>query len=62
MGCIVTLSDDRGTVQVWDASTRGNVFEYNGSGGEVFAAAWSPDGTRIASGGSGTTVQVWQPE
>jgi len=26
----------------------------------VFDAQWSPDGTRIASGSTDTTVKVWQ--
>ena len=53
------------TVQVWDAATAGKTFSYTYRGhsraNAVNAVAWSPDGTRIASGGSrpDTTVQVW---
>ncbi len=32
---------------------------YHGHTSTVFAVAWSPDGTRIASGSDDSTVQVW---
>src|SRR5260370_13652850 len=32
---------------------------YHGHTSTVFAVAWSPDGTRIASGGNDNTVQAW---
>jgi serine/threonine protein kinase len=58
------------TVQVWDVTTKQPVVIYNnhasgktaGEGipeGMVFAVAWSPDGTSIASGSWDKTVQVW---
>jgi curved DNA-binding protein CbpA len=34
-------------------------FTYQGDGTAVYAVAWSPDGTRIASAGYNETVQVW---
>lgn len=33
---------------------------YRGHHGRALAAAWSPDSTRLASGGGDCTVQVWQ--
>jgi WD40 repeat protein len=61
-----------GTVQVWDAKDGGNTVLYAGhynsykKGGVVWrgavrAVAWSPDGTRIASGSGSDdgTAQVW---
>jgi WD40 repeat protein/tRNA A-37 threonylcarbamoyl transferase component Bud32 len=33
---------------------------YRGHTNAVFSAAWSPDGTRIASGGADMTARVWQ--
>jgi WD40 repeat protein len=35
------------------------IFTYRGHSGGVFDAAWSPNGTRIASCSGDTTVQVW---
>ncbi len=32
---------------------------YHGHTSTVFAVAWSPDGTRIASVGNDNTIQVW---
>jgi eukaryotic-like serine/threonine-protein kinase len=46
-------------VQVWDASSGGNVLTYKGHSSAVEAVVWSPDGKRIASGGYDKTVQVW---
>jgi len=34
---------------------------YREHSGAVRSLAWSPDGTRIASGGLDKTVHVWQP-
>jgi WD40 repeat protein len=56
------------TVQIWDAANGGHVFTYRGHTYEVNAIAWSPNGTRIASGGvemgsdglnGDLTVHVW---
>jgi WD40 repeat protein len=55
---IASGSGDR-TVQVWDATSGGNVLTYRGHSGSVQSLTWSPDGTRIASGGDDQTVQVW---
>ena len=35
-------------------------FTYSGHSNDITALAWSPDGKRIASGGTDATVQVWQ--
>jgi WD40 repeat protein len=55
---IASGSDD---VQVWDATTGGNVLTYTGHHSHgVNAVAWSPDGKHIASAGGDTAVQVWE--
>ena len=68
---IVSGSDD-GTAQVWDAADGGHAYMYHGHSdyylghaithAAVNSVTWSPGGTRIASGSSDKTVQVWQDE
>ena len=41
------------------SSLRTALYTYRGHSASVNAVAWSPDGKRIASGGSDGTVQVW---
>ncbi|HVB23227.1 MAG TPA: serine/threonine-protein kinase [Ktedonobacteraceae bacterium] len=41
-------------------STMGTLlYSYHGHNGIVYADVWSPSGTRVASGGQDTTVQIW---
>jgi WD40 repeat protein len=49
------------TVHVWNARTGEPLFIYDGheERTEVRSVSWSPDGTRIASGGGDDTVQIW---
>lgn len=49
------------TVHVWNARTGETLFLYDGheERTEVRSVSWSPDGTRIASGGGDDTVQIW---
>ena len=68
---IVSGSDD-GTAQVWDAADGGHAYMYHGHSdyylghaithAAVNSVTWSPGGTRIASGSSDKTVQVWQDD
>ncbi len=38
-----------------------HLLTYRGHSGIVYAVAWSPDGTRIASASGDMTVQIWKP-
>jgi len=57
----IVSTEGNGTVQVWTALTGKTIYTYNGHVGQgnggASTVAWSPDGKRIASGGS--DVQVW---
>ncbi|MEO8953572.1 MAG: protein kinase [Ktedonobacteraceae bacterium] len=57
------------TVQLWNvvpkdydeqSLPRTDFFTYRGHADEVHVVVWSSDGSRIASAGAGTTVQVWE--
>src|SRR5204863_9517295 len=68
---MVSGSDD-GTAQVWDAADGGHAYMFHGHSdyylghaithAAVNSVTWSPGGTRIASGSSDKTVQVWQDD
>ena len=45
-------------VCIYDLST-GDVKKYCGHTGEVYSIAWSPDGTKLASGDHGGVIRVW---
>jgi WD40 repeat protein len=60
---ILSASDD-GTVVVWSVGTGAKLLVYRGHGVDqhqqyVYCSAWSPDSGRIASGGGGKTIHVW---
>ena len=59
-----------GTVRVWDAATGTTHLTYRGHAGllaniniqrTIYTLAWAPDRLRIASGGDGSHVFVWNP-
>ena len=64
---IVSGSDDctgrygNQPIHIWNARTGETLFVYRGHEErvEVRSVAWSPDGTRIASGGGDDTVHIW---
>jgi WD40 repeat protein len=49
-----------GAVRVWDAETGTLQHALLGHSGSVFAVAWSPDSSRLVSGGSDGTAKVWE--
>jgi WD40 repeat protein len=56
---VVAIGGNDKTVHVWDLSTK-KQFVYYGHSDYVMTVAWSPDGSRIASGSVDRTLQVWQ--
>jgi WD40 repeat protein len=58
-GKSIACASSDNSVQVWNASTGGNLLIYHGHTSPVYSLAWSPDGKRIASGSADKTVQVW---
>ncbi|MGH3789669.1 MAG: hypothetical protein ACRDQ9_02510, partial [Pseudonocardiaceae bacterium] len=48
-----------GTVRVWDATTAQPLHHLTGHTGPVWSVAWSPDSTRLLTGGTDGTVRVW---
>jgi WD40 repeat protein len=44
---------------LWDLATRQEVAELRGHDAYVHSVAWSPDGTRLASGSGDGTVRIW---
>ena len=50
-----------GTVRIWDAETGEQVRLFRGPWGIAFAAAYSPDGTRLAAAFTDGAIRIWDP-
>ncbi len=48
-----------GTLKIWDTKTGKELLSYKPDGQEVMGLAFSPDGTRFATVGTGDTEKVW---
>lgn len=49
-------------VLVFDAEQRRLLFALDGHLGDVYSIAWSPDGARLATGGSDQKIRLWDAE
>jgi WD40 repeat protein len=47
------------SVRIWDATSGEQLFVLSGHAGTVWSVSFSPDGKRVASGGSDGAVKIW---
>jgi WD40 repeat protein len=59
-GRYVASANTNKSVQVRDSMTGTPTLTYRNHSSEVLTVAWSPDGTRLASGDEDGIVRVWQ--
>jgi len=52
-------SADGNDIQVWDASSGKKLMTLSGHDDTIWSMSYSPDGTRIVSGGKDKTVRIW---
>ena len=53
------ISSDGNDIKVWDATTGKELMTLSGHEDTIWSMSYSPDGTRIVSGGADKTIRIW---
>jgi WD40 repeat protein len=61
-GRLIATGDDFGTLKLWDAAARTQLFEASAHATQIGVVVFSPDGRRLATGGRDGSVTVWDVE
>jgi WD40 repeat protein/tRNA A-37 threonylcarbamoyl transferase component Bud32 len=56
------ISADGNDINVWDASSGKKLMILSGHEDQIWSMSYSPDGTRIVSGGRDKTVRIWNAD
>lgn len=58
-GDVLAATRQTGSVQVWNARTGALLASFPAHANAIWTAAWSPDGTRLATGSDDGTLALW---